>query len=363
MKTIFTLLMNCIFLTVFAQSTEIFDNSWYLNQIQINGVSYEKPNHHDSFSGTVVSSAMMFSTICESGGLTAVITVDTANQEIDFTNISFFDGDCNPGESNQFKDKFFLFFDDIQSPVLYSVNTDSSGMKTMTFSNNGNVLTFFNQLNLPPETVLSNTWYLTDLIIDGVHNPPPDNEEVPYIDLDFTENDNMIYTTVCGSVVGLYDFFDENQFFILNMEATAVNCGYENNPAYESLYLGFFWNNYLEAFGYTVEDIGNDIFQLILTDQSGNQAIYNNQSLSVDDSESLKISVYPNPVKDKLQIENRGLQFNFVKVINSSGKLVIGQKILNSSDEIDFTGLPRGLYLVKFEQNGKVLKTEKVLKK
>lgn len=173
----------------------------------------------------------------------------------------------------------------------------------------------------------------------------------------------MIYTTVCGSVVGLYDFFDENQFFILNMEATAVNCGYENNPAYESLYLGFFWNNYLEAFGYTVEDIGNDIFQLILTDQSGNQAIYNNQFLSVDDSESLKISVYPNPVKDKLQIENRGLQFNFVKVINSSGKLVIGQKILNSSDEIDFTGLPRGLYLVKFEQNGKVLKTEKVLKK
>ncbi|MGB7500202.1 MAG: T9SS type A sorting domain-containing protein [Moheibacter sp.] len=363
MKTIFTLLINCIFLTIFAQSTEIFDNSWYLNQIRINGVSYDKPNHHDSFSDTAVSSAMMFSSICESGGLMAVVAVDTVNQEINFTNISFFDGDCNPGESTQFKDKFFLFFDDIQTPVSYSVNTDSNGVKTLTFSNNGNVLTFFNQLNLPPETVLSNTWHLTDLIIDGVSNPPPSNEEVPYIDLDFTENDNMIYTTVCGSLNGQADFFTENQFFILNMEATAESCGYGNNPAYESLYLGFFWNNYYQDFGYLVEDIGNDNFQLTLIDQSGNQAIYNSQFLSVGDTESLMISVYPNPVKDKLRIENPGLQFNFIKVINSSGKLVIRQKMLNSSDEIDFTGLPQGLYVVNFEQNGKVLKTEKVLKK
>jgi len=363
MKTIFTLLMNCVFLTAFAQSTEIFDHSWYLNQIQIDGVSYDRPNHHDAFSATIVTSAMMFSSVCESGGLTAVIAVDTAGQEINFTDINFSDGDCNPGESTQFKDKFFLFFDDIQAPVSYSINTDSNGLKTLTFSNNGNVLTFFNQLNLPPETVLSNTWYLTDLIIDGVSNPPPSNEEVPYIYLDFTESDNMIYTTVCSSLTGQADFFAENEFFILNMEATSVNCVYGNNPAYESLYLDFFWNNYQEAFGYMVEDIGNGIFQLILTDQFGNQAIYNSQFMSVVDSESLKLSVYPNPVNDKLRIENPGLQFNFVKVINSSGKLVIGQKILNSLDEIDFSGLPQGLYFVNFELNGKLLRTEKVLKK
>ncbi|HBN05744.1 MAG TPA: hypothetical protein DD434_08145 [Bacteroidales bacterium] len=75
----------------------------------------------------------------------------------------------------------------------------------------------------------------------------------------------------------------------------------------------------------------------------------------------INISVFPNPTKDKINIEcSTPLSNAFVKVYNSLGKEVMSKK-LNGS-EVNLSSLSQGLYLVNIISNGKIVKQEKIVK-
>lgn len=362
MKLKLVLLLNFYYLIGLAQENELFEHNWYLESVYLNGVNYEKPNLHDTFSSTFFTTSTMFTFMCESGGILGNISVDPDNSEIYFTNVFLDDGECTEDESTEFRDLFYSFFDVTETPFLYSISTDGNGISTLILEKNGNSVTYKNQLPLPPETILQNTWYLSDLIIDDINNPPIQNQEFPYIYLEFKQN-NGIDSKVCGHIRGLSDFYESSYFFLQNLEGEGVSCDMTENFEYENLYFSFFWNNYDHPFEYSVSESGNGNLVLTINALNGNQAIYSNQLMSIHDSEKPNLNIYPNPLKDKLTIENPDLKITFVKIRNSSGKLVLTENISGKQSEINFSSIPAGVYFISFEQNGKILKTEKLIKK
>jgi len=81
-------------------------------------------------------------------------------------------------------------------------------------------------------------------------------------------------------------------------------------------------------------------------------------SIGINDLKSSAISYYPNPVTDRFKIT--GGNFNRAEIYNISGVIVSSRKI-ELNNEIDFTPLPSGTYIVKLY--GEDQATIKVLKK
>lgn len=90
---------------------------------------------------------------------------------------------------------------------------------------------------------------------------------------------------------------------------------------------------------------------------------YEEVVLGINDIEKQKenILVYPNPANDILNIE---IQENFkplqITLYNTLGKEVIRKNLTTS--QINISNLPQGLYLLKISSNGKIIKTEKIVK-
>jgi hypothetical protein len=75
-------------------------------------------------------------------------------------------------------------------------------------------------------------------------------------------------------------------------------------------------------------------------------------SISVVKNENIKI--YPNPVKDELRIESGDLKIESVEILDLSGKKI-------STNSIDVSPLPQGIYFVKLETE-KGIVTKKIIK-
>lgn len=85
-------------------------------------------------------------------------------------------------------------------------------------------------------------------------------------------------------------------------------------------------------------------------------------ALGTEDFFKFTFSIYPNPVLDKLTIENLELEIESIKITEASGKQIFQQNANASKIEIDFTHYPKGVYYITFESKGKTT-TEKVIKK
>jgi predicted alpha-1,6-mannanase (GH76 family) len=77
------------------------------------------------------------------------------------------------------------------------------------------------------------------------------------------------------------------------------------------------------------------------------------ESVSTDDAKLSEepITMYPNPVDRMLSIRAEDARDSEVQLINSSGKVVLKQKMMTS--ELDVADLPRGFYTIVIEKHGK----------
>lgn len=77
------------------------------------------------------------------------------------------------------------------------------------------------------------------------------------------------------------------------------------------------------------------------------------------------ILLYPNPVKDYLYLDftsndYRGSEY---QLFDAQGKLVKKDKITQSKSEFNFSSLPQSMYIIQINQEGKNIKTFKIIKK
>src|SRR5690606_18401639 len=91
-------------------------------------------------------------------------------------------------------------------------------------------------------------------------------------------------------------------------------------------------------------------------------AVFTNKSLSNQEVSQNSISTFPNPVQNKLTLENPNLKITKVKITDVKGNLILQQKINSLKTELDFSHFSQGIYFLTAESNGKFLKTKKIIK-
>lgn len=79
----------------------------------------------------------------------------------------------------------------------------------------------------------------------------------------------------------------------------------------------------------------------------------------IDNTLKNNISIYPNPAKDELRIENGEIQINRLEILDLSGKVVCQYD--DSKNKINISTLSRGIYFVKIETDNGVV-TRKFVK-
>jgi hypothetical protein len=84
------------------------------------------------------------------------------------------------------------------------------------------------------------------------------------------------------------------------------------------------------------------------------------------ESNAKELIAYPNPVTSTMNVNFNGSTNpdTKVNVYDAVGKLVISQPINNATNyQLNFSDLPRGIYLLKLLDNSNVIQTKKIIKK
>lgn len=100
----------------------------------------------------------------------------------------------------------------------------------------------------------------------------------------------------------------------------------------------------------------------------GVQQAYEITTLSTTETvgtDQKEILLYPNPFKDFIFLDftTNDYRNSDYQLFDSSGKLVKKDKIKESKSEFNFSDLPSAMYIIRINQNGKNIKTFKIIKK
>lgn len=90
--------------------------------------------------------------------------------------------------------------------------------------------------------------------------------------------------------------------------------------------------------------------------------VWNPEGMSVSDVDSKsQVQVYPNPVKDILNLKSKS-KIESIELFDTNGKKIQSGKPNSNDAEINMNHLPAGIYIVKTTVDGKV-STQKIVKK
>ncbi len=81
---------------------------------------------------------------------------------------------------------------------------------------------------------------------------------------------------------------------------------------------------------------------------------------AVDEQIGERVSIHPNPAKDRVRIECEGLQQ--MELCTLEGCVVISYQPLNDIQELDLSGFAKGLYILRFSLKDGYVITRKLIK-
>lgn len=134
------------------------------------------------------------------------------------------------------------------------------------------------------------------------------------------------------------------------------------------------YGDYYEASLESISEIENDAWydvKIVCADTEGNMqeqiiapAFKLNNTMNILEQETTDVLVYPNPFSDKLTIiTNSSNSSIFLKVSDMSGKVFHAEERKADASIIwDGSYLPKGIYILTIEQNGKI-SSKKIIKK
>ncbi len=111
-------------------------------------------------------------------------------------------------------------------------------------------------------------------------------------------------------------------------------------------------------------NVGANPFTITVTEeekpaQNYTITVYRAGKTGISETETGKIKIYPNPVKNELRIENGELTINKITIADVSGKSI--QQINGSQKQINVSALSSGIYFMKIETD-KGIVTRKLIK-
>ncbi|WP_172281931.1 T9SS type A sorting domain-containing protein [Chryseobacterium sp. Chry.R1] len=77
------------------------------------------------------------------------------------------------------------------------------------------------------------------------------------------------------------------------------------------------------------------------------------------------ILLYPNPFRDYLYLDFtvNSYKNSDYQLFDAQGKLIRSEKIMQTKSEFNFSSLPSAMYIIRINQDGKNIKTFKIIKK
>lgn len=216
------------------------------------------------------------------------------------------------------------------------------------------------------ETLTENTWYLIDFDegseygFYGTMGLP----ELELITLNFfMENNELHYQTqVCQNKIGdVMDIIESeySEIYFGNSELSGDECIDSYAQGYETAYFDHIYEK--DQYWLNITEQSDGSLTLNINSPNFCYATFSNQLFSTQENEQSGITFYPNPVHDKLTIENLVFKINQIKITGSNGKVIFSQNVNSAKSEIDFSKYPNGVYFLSIESNGKT-KTEKIIK-
>ncbi len=370
MKKIYTLTFILYSILSFGQHPDLTSQRWFVKNITINNVTTEIPNDPITFpfidlyfysggSNLITSSNTVIVNDCQIG-FTGHIDFNSTNR-FNYNDFTPFSTTTNCGTPIiDFTNQYVTFYNDEITEEFTYIITNLIDRKTLIVtSNTGNQIEYTSKVFGDIPTYIADiNWVLDELIIDNISHEIPNNSEVNSISTFFNYYESQNFSTaVCAGLFGITNFIEnENQFYLYELITTLNDCGGSENQNFQNLYLGFFMDNLSNPFTYDMTFSGE---YLLITDILGNTAQYRNATASVEDYSNSLFTIYPNPVKDIVTIEEK----TNVSIENISVYNYLGKKIFTTKNKkINMQSLKTGMYLVKIEfENGKI-ELKKVVK-
>ena len=204
--------------------------------------------------------------------------------------------------------------------------------------------------------LFENIWYLHDLVIDGIHNIPPVNNEIPFVPAEFIETGEF-YTGMCESGCSGQIIYNGSTEFTFQDFACLLGGCYQNEPFNEdfnNLYVNIYWLPTTQnIYTYTITENGSNRI-LIIVNSNGDEAIFGDELLSTDDFDELSITTFPNPIQDVLRINNTSnLKITSIKIYDLSGRLVLNKK--SNINQVEVSHLNSGSLFLEIETEHRVV--------
>src|SRR5690606_26395501 len=218
--------------------------------------------------------------------------------------------------------------------------------------------------------IKNKNWFLTKLEISNQvynrpANPEADTKNINFYITEITQFNTYIqaWVSFCyGYDMGEVDLDEQSQILYCETFGTIAfpqDCNLQVNNDFDDLHASF-WveidNNrdtHLNPYRYDYEIIEvNNGLELIITNESGDKAYYNDVTASTDIFKKLPVKIYPNPVKSVLNIELPAADYQNVLIDMYD---VTGKKIKSFKESwqeninLNMESLPTGNYLLELK--------------
>ncbi|WP_461302244.1 T9SS type A sorting domain-containing protein [Aureisphaera sp.] len=214
-----------------------------------------------------------------------------------------------------------------------------------------------------PDPRIFKTWYITEYVEENISYFPLEGYPIEIFEegsgscaYNFYLPNPWVLSDACiGSITNTY--FTIQYLGVLDTPSLCLDGPAECYDFFE-LYYPFYENAHItgDPLSYVIQDNPDNTQSLVVTNLQGDQAIYNNTYLSLNEFSISNTIIFPNPVNNFLNLES---QYNIEKVNIFS---LQGQLLKQSfNTRIDVSGLSPGLYLINLFVNGQII-TKKFVK-
>lgn len=191
--------------------------------------------------------------------------------------------------------------------------------------------------NAQQQELIGKTWSFQKLILDDVEYFKPVNEEFPanaHLSFYF-DNESFIGESIVNGYSLENLMLNNDQVYFQNFHHTFIECNInENNTFNQNLYSIFFNeldSNNFSPLHYTISS--EETYDLLIfTNSDGNQAYYISENLSLNReiSSEFNLKSYPNPVQEILTLKGLTQNKVYIKIFDDSGKVLYTQKVIKN---------------------------------
>lgn len=208
-------------------------------------------------------------------------------------------------------------------------------------------------------------WFLYSVTVDGELYPLPELGDSTFPANFEYGGEPYFHTFICNDIQSAYSDFDETSFVITETVATLNGC--PDFPGYDVLeqkYLELFFGYEGQTFTYSAHSDSNypSYKLLTITNPEGNEAHYHNGVLNTSDPANVNAEMYPNPVRDRINIVNSDGSLSHVQIVDSSGKTVLNRRLKAGQERIDLSALPSGIYVLRLYSSNGLVRSQKIIK-